>query len=276
LDAVRVAEAQGRGAVHYHAVVRLLPVEAGGELPGWASVETLTAALISAARGVVLDVPDLPDLAPSSGRLLFDDAAMPATAGGVRWGRQLDVRPLLVDQGDDVRRVANYLAKYVTKSVGQGGALDTPLRHLSDLARARLRPHAVRIVETCWALGSHPAFAAALDQVAGRKGRRSGLLRWAHQYGYGGHWLTKSRSFRTFRVLRAVRTELARREARPAGAGPDGFGRDQGDPRTAVVRVWRYAGRGFPTATEHLAGNLLAGLLDPPTPTPPGATGDLE
>jgi hypothetical protein len=214
---------------------------------------------------VALDVPTLPELAPADGRLLFEDAAVPATAGGVRWGRQFDVVPLVVDQGDDVRRVANYLAKYVTKSVGQGGALDRPLYGLGDLARTRLRPHAVRIVETCWELGSRPGFAAALDGAAERGGKRAGLLRWAHQYGYGGHWLAKSRgSYQTFRALRAIRREHARREQHPDGMPPDEFGRDDGDPRTEIVGVWRYAGRGFHTEFERMAGELLAGVLNVP------------
>jgi hypothetical protein len=265
VDAVRVAEAQGRGAVHFHAVVRLVPLDDAAGLPGWATVATLSAELHTVVPGVALDVPTLPELAPADGRLLFEDAAVPATAGGVRWGRQFDVVPLVVDQGDDVRRVANYLAKYVTKSVGQGGALDRPLYGLGDLARTRLRPHAVRIVETCWELGSRPGFAAALDGAAERGGKRAGLLRWAHQYGYGGHWLAKSRgSYQTFRALRAIRREHARREQHPDGMPPDEFGRDDGDPRTEIVGVWRYAGRGFHTEFERMAGELLAGVLNVP------------
>ncbi|WP_313949493.1 replication initiator, partial [Frankia sp. AvcI1] len=93
-------------------------------------------------------------------------------------------------------------------------------------------------------------YAAALDEAAGRLPARTvGLLRWSHQWGFGGHWLTKARRYSTtFTVLRDGRRVWARTmiAAQSGRSLVDAFGRPDGDPATVTVRAWQYAGRGGP------------------------------
>nr|MDT0665605.1 hypothetical protein [Micromonospora sp. DSM 115978] len=160
-------------------------------------------------------------------------------------------------------RTANYLAKYTTKSTDDGGVLDRPVRSLAHLSRLDLRPHARRLVEACLRLSLHVEWAAALDEAAGRcPGRRAGLARWAHAYGFGSHWVSKSRWYSTtFGALRQARRDFGRNLATGGAEPVDAFGRPDGDPRTVVVAAWAYAGRGRP----------------PPDPGPPSpAAADLR
>src|SRR4029450_4974685 len=82
----KVAEYQARGAVHFHAVIRLdaapLEDDAGTPAPPapWFTAELLAAAVRLAASRVAVPVPEL-----------VEDQAVTLT---VRWGGQLDVRPI--------------------------------------------------------------------------------------------------------------------------------------------------------------------------------------
>ncbi|MCK9893364.1 replication initiator [Frankia sp. AgB32] len=256
----KAAEMQARGLVHLHIVIRVdgrgaTPDEVVAP-PAWASVDLIADCL----RNVLGDV-TVPAPHPT------------APAGmAVRWGEQVDIRAIGVDGPDDGGRVANYLAKYLTKSVTGSGQLDRPVRSLEHLARLALDPHARRMVETCWQLGADETYAAALDDAAGRApGRLPGLIRWSHSYGFGGHWITKSRKYSTtFGALRGARRTFARTVAAIAsGRGLlDAFGRPDGDPRTIAVGSWTYAGRGR-TADDHPPGGLSP-------EGPPGGTGSSE
>jgi hypothetical protein len=234
---VKAAEMQARGLVHLHVVVRLDgrgPAPEDVEAPpGWASVALVADCLRHVLASVTVDAPD---------------ATNPAGTLAVRWGTQHDVRAVAVDGPDSGGKIANYLAKYLTKSVTGSGALDRPVRSLAHLARLAVDGHARRMVETCWRLGSIEGLAAALDDAAGRApGRLSGLLRWAHCFGFGGHWITKSRKYSTtFGALRGARRVYARTVAAALSGGGlmDAFGRADGDPRTVIIRSWAYAGRG--------------------------------
>jgi Replication initiator protein, pSAM2 len=106
---------------------------------------------------------------------------VPAEVGGgyLTWGAQLDVQHIGTTQALEPSRFAGYLAKYATKATEQaGGVLHR------DHVRAFMRE------------------AFVLDgQVADRK-----LGRNAHNFGYRGHCLTKSRRYSTtFKQLRADR-----------------------------------------------------------------------
>ena len=285
LTFVKVAEMQARGVVHFHAVIRADgrgedPADVVAP-PEWATGELLASCLRAVVADVSVPAPDPSAVLRGPGAALdFTGTAPPdsATRGdgvlAVRWGAQLDVRHVTLappddhehdtadgeDEDDDrsgsgsagrlvgARRTANYLAKYTTKSTDDGGALDRPVRSLAHLRRLDLRPHARRLVETCLRLSLHADYAAMLDESAGRRpGRRAGLARWAHAYGFGSHWVSKSRRYSTtFGQLRRARRDFARRLA-TGGAGPvDAFGRPDGDPRTVVLAEWAYAGRGQP------------------------------
>jgi hypothetical protein len=257
---VKVAEMQRRGLVHLHVVIRVDGRDADGGVtapPGWAYGDLIADCLRSVVSSVAVAAPD-----PAAVALFDSSGALPAAASPegweVRWGRQIDIRRIRLGGETDAGKVGNYLAKYLTKSVTDGGALDGPVRSLRHLARLGLRDHTRRLVETCWRLGTDRAFGEAVDVAAGRPpGRTVGLIRWSHSFGFGGHWLTKSRRYSTtFRQLRGARRRWSRLLAaalsgRPLGLDDDGgpvaldaFGRADGDPHTVVVGQWRYAGRG--------------------------------
>ena len=175
LSYVKVVEFQERGSVHVHGVIRLDGI--GERLvapPGAFSAELLAAALELAARRVS---------APRPGS---DDGSR------LRWGEQIEVA-VITDQDDGRRRAAAYLGKYATKGITANGVLDHPLR-AGIPESLELRTHLRRLVET--------AFQLALDPVH----KELRLRAWAHNGGYRGHFLTKSRGFSTtFAELRAVR-----------------------------------------------------------------------
>jgi hypothetical protein len=201
---VKVAEFQRRGVVHYHAVFRLDgPEGAATEPPSRCTAALLERAVRAAAREVCVNVPD------SSGLRLGRRF--------VCWGRQLEIVRL---GADDVDGAAGYFAKYATKATenAAGGLLFARVRTARGIVALDAPPHAKRLVETAWRLGSVHGFA--------------GARRWAHQFGYGGHTLTKSRDYSvTFAALRDARA------AWRAGRSIDPL---------AVVRRGRlsYAGRG--------------------------------
>jgi hypothetical protein len=127
----KVAEYQSRGTIHLHAVIRLDAAD-DGDTP---LLEVDTATLIGAIQLATAKV----------------TAAFPAGFSGlVRWGSQIDVRAIpsrdqhvalpsdRVPGGEKspvagARAVANYIAKYATKSTDAGGVLDRRLRGLEDL-----------------------------------------------------------------------------------------------------------------------------------------------
>ncbi len=118
---------------------------------------------------------------------------MPAEVGGgyVTWGEQLDVQHIGVGQALEPGRCAGYLAKYATKATEQaGGVLHRVAEH--DVDELPVREHVRAFMREAFVLDG---------QVADRK-----LARNAHNFGYRGHCLTKSRRYSTtFKQLRADR-----------------------------------------------------------------------
>ncbi|WP_372337873.1 replication initiator, partial [Streptomyces sp. MK5] len=121
----KVAEYQKRGAVHFHAVIRL-DGPGGGDTPppAWATAELLTDAIRAAAAKVRVDGPTI------EGRV-----------HAFAFGRQLDVRTIRsadFNGGQELteRAVAAYIAKYATKGAETAtGALDRPLKFAAELAQ---------------------------------------------------------------------------------------------------------------------------------------------
>lgn len=202
---VKVVEYQRRGVVHVHAVLRLDGADA--TTTDGIGAPDLADALQRAAATVAVTLP-------------FPRAGEAMTA---RWGPQLDVRPIVGRGGLPAGAVAAYIAKYATKSIDSGGALDRRLDG-DELTDLRLRPHLRRLVDTAWTLGGRPELAALR------------LRAWAHTLGYRGHWLTKSRGYSTtFTALRAARAD---------------WHADQNEERRPQRKRWRYAGRGYATAGD--------------------------
>jgi hypothetical protein len=166
---IKVAEYQPRGLVHLHVVIRLdraMPRYRGHEVRPPAArfgVELLEYAIRTTVAAV--------------------DAPLPDALGGgrVRWGDELEIRPL---DAHARREVAGYLAKYGTKSTEQaGGVTYRVAEHQIDTLP--VREHMRAYLRAASKLSRDPAFAE----------RR--LAACAHVLGYRGHCLTKSRRYST-------------------------------------------------------------------------------
>jgi hypothetical protein len=134
--------------------------------------------------------------------------------------------------------VARYIAKYATKAAETAGLDPGPIwcrtcdatgattlaPGLVRLCRAcygtgrrtdvdldRLTAHARALVEACWRLGARPEYAPLR------------LRHYAHQAGYRGLFLTKSRTWSTtFAALRAERYAFLETQRARTGAPPGG------------------------------------------------------
>lgn len=232
---VKVVELQARAIPHIHALIRLDPPPdtarggdqnrhgpaatcgGGGENPsiggsegGWASpiaAVELSTLVHSAARQVRIDVP---------------------SAGGevreLRFGTQIDAQPLtcepMAEPGDALsagrlspRRVAAYLAKYVTKSL-----------HDFGITARRLSAEAIRELDVTEHVRAIMTTIAELaERAVGSNRSVAGIGRWLHTLGYRGHITTKSRRYSTtMGALRAARATWTRRHAADRPAREDG------------------------------------------------------
>lgn len=221
LSFARVAEYQKRAAVHVHAVVRLDgPAGPNDQPPLWGTTKQLTDAVRAAAQRVLVRTP----YSPAVGEL------------ALRWGAQLDTRPLHTDgDGTDDDAVAAYIAKYVTKGASDTGAgHDHRLTTLQGIDAAHVSDHVRTLMRTAWLLGSLPEYGPLR------------LRTWTHTLGYRGHILTKSRAYSTtYAALRAQRAEHKGHESVP-GTVTDGH--------------WRYVGSGHTPGAALIAAGIAADL----------------
>ncbi|MCK7623327.1 plasmid replication initiator protein [Streptomyces sp. RS10V-4] len=226
----KVAEYQKRAAVHVHAVVRLDgatgPVDPP---PAWASAEDLTAAVRTAAAAVHLHTPYSRALGEHS----------------LRWGSQLDIRPLRAFGGHEGladEAVAAYVAKYVTKGAADTGiGLDHPITSPDDFAVGRLSAHVRNLIHTCWKLCGLPELAPLR------------LRAWAHTLGYRGHILTKSRAYCT--TYTALRSERAQHQ------GSTSATEELDGPGTIKDGHWRYVGSGHTPGAALIAAGIAEDLV---------------
>jgi Replication initiator protein, pSAM2 len=233
----KVAEFQKRGAVHFHAVIRL-DAATDCRCPGCLipPPEAFTAGLLEDALRLAVAAVRVP--CP----LIGDDPA--DLWRYARWGEQLDVRN--ITRGDDpgklsAEQVAGYIAKYATKATESFGAgLDQRLSADDDLdGLDNLPPYVAGLVRTAWELGARP-------ELAGLR-----LRQWAHMLGFGGHWSTKSRRYSTtFTVLRRARVAYAKRRRAHDGVPLDAWGRPEDDQAVIVIATWAYAGKDYQTEGE--------------------------
>ncbi|MBQ0984916.1 replication initiation protein [Streptomyces sp. F63] len=228
----KVAEFQKRGAVHFHAVMRLDgPDGPDSPPPSWATVDLLADAIRAAARHSYTSV-SVP-------------AAEDEPARTFRWGTQLDVRPVKAfGDGSDIteQAVASYVAKYATKAAENTGTPDRRIGELAELERHGAPDHARRLVAAC----------KALDPLY--PDRR--LWAWAHMIGFRGHFSTKSRRYST--TLGALRQERADFRAAQERAV---LNLDASTPDTVLVLAdWQYAGHGHTPGESVLAATIARGL----------------
>ncbi|MFJ9011982.1 replication initiator protein RepSA [Streptomyces canus] len=228
----KVAEFQKRGAVHFHAVIRLDgPDGPESAPPSWASTDLLTDAILAAAAHSYTSVS-----VPTSGD-------QPART--FRWGRQLDVRPVKAfGDGSDLteQAVASYVAKYATKAAENTGTLDRRIGELAELDRHGVPDHARRLITAC------------RDLDALYPDRR--LWAWAHMLGFRGHFSSKSRRYSTtLGTLRQVRADYRAAQERAA------LGLDDVEPDTVLVLAdWQYAGHGHTPGESALAATIARDL----------------
>jgi Replication initiator protein, pSAM2 len=230
----KVAEFQNRGAIHFHAVIRLDAATAcrcpACLLP---PPEPFTADLLEDALKQAVPAVRVP--CPS----VDDEPSRYA-----RWGKQLDVRNITRDDqaGElSAEQVAGYIAKYATKATESfGSGLDRRLTDAADLEHLDDLPaHVAELVRSCWVLGGRPEL----------EGLR--LRAWAHMLGFRGHWSTKSRRYSTtFTVLRRARVAFAKRRRASDGIPLDAWDRPEDDQAVVVVASWVYVGSGHATEGE--------------------------
>ncbi|WUO34837.1 replication initiation protein [Streptomyces sp. NBC_00286] len=228
----KVAEFQKRGAVHFHAVIRLDgPDGPDDPPPSWATVELLTDAIRAAAvhRYASVSVP----------------AAGDEPARTFQWGAQLDIRPVKAfGDGSDLteQAVASYVAKYATKAAENTGTLDRPIGNREAAVLLGVPDHARRLIDACFDL--EPLY----------PDRR--LRAWAHMLGFRGHFSSKSRRYSTtLGALRQTRADYR------AGQERQTLGLDGTEPDTVLVLTsWQYAGHGHTPGESALAASIARDL----------------
>ncbi|MFB6818058.1 replication initiator protein RepSA [Streptomyces sp. NPDC056347] len=229
----KVAEFQKRGAIHFHAVVRLDgPDGADSPPPSWASVQLLSDSIRAAVA--------------HSYTTVTVSAAAGQPARPLRWGTQLDIRPIRAfDAGTDIteQAVASYVAKYATKAAETTGTVDRRVGNREALALLDVPDHPRRLIEACFDLD--PLY----------PDRR--LRAWAHMLGFRGHFSSKSRRYSTtLGALRQIRADYRAAQQREELGLPDP---DQ-DPTVLVLTDWRYAGQGHSPGESVLAASIARDL----------------
>jgi hypothetical protein len=182
LSYVKVAEMQRRGVPHLHVLLRLDPRDP--------TSDELVAAPLAMTAG------QLANIARRVARATKLSVPMPAgETMSLRFGDQLDAQPLdaeAVGLGAPTgRRVAAYVAKYVTKSVTD---LGLGPRRITEKAIDTLdvTDHVRALLGTIVALADDPGPAE--------------MVRWLHTLAYRGHIATKTRHYSTtMTALRAQR-----------------------------------------------------------------------
>ncbi|MEU5878123.1 replication initiator [Spirillospora sp. NPDC047279] len=234
----KVAEYQARGAVHFHAVLRL-----DGHDP-----DNPTSPATPPAGLTAIDLHDAVHHAAAT--ITHTTPAHPGKSEGWRiaWGGQTKVTVITMTGADPLtdQMVAGYLAKYATKGTEITGHTSRRLDERSVTLYADPDgTHTERLIAAAWHLGDDPDWA--------------GLRRWAHMLGFGGHFLTKGRRYSvTFSYLRQARALHHCTSA--SGPEPDEINRqDHLDTETTlVVGRLTYVGTGWHTIADALLANTAA------------------
>jgi len=224
----KVAEFQRRGAVHFHALIRLDGPRTTDEVtdpPSAATADLLATLVTEAASAVQLHVPAVDD-EDVARRLVF--------------GRQLDVRVVRAHRPDDGQaltagQVAGYLAKYSTKTASDDVATTTAhhRRLQTTIADLDLRAQVATL-----GTGSSPY------RLLGH---------WGRMLGFRGHFATKSRRYSI--TLGQLRRARQRAQARIAASRATGTPLDLAsleadlladeEKTTLVIGRWSYLGSGW-------------------------------
>jgi hypothetical protein len=199
---------QRRGLVHFHALVRL---ESTLGAPNGLYGDELIGAWIDAAHNVAL-----------SNEL-----------GRFQWGKILDIQTL-GKQSEDARLLASYLAKYVTKTAGDGLELARRFHSRRQIRTLVDNPHLRHLALEAWDLTADPA--------CSHLNTRSH----ANTLGYVGQIMTKSRHYST--TLTALRK--ARRDYRVRSSSSE----------TILAGEYSYEGRGYDDPQAAVLAELFVGI----------------
>lgn len=250
LSYAKVAEYQARGAVHFHAVVRIDgPDGSTTTPPAWATTELLADAVKAAGKSAELPGPEI-----DGNRRLFS------------FGDRLDVQPIRTRDFDgDIeitdQSVAAYIAKYATKGAEAAtDAIDHPLYcptchgtgyhggyrctrcdgsgEGQPIDHLVVTDHAKQLFRSCFDLGGRAEYAHLL------------LRKWAHMVGFRGHFSTKSRGYSTtLGALRDVRKAWRVQQSRAALGLPE-------NTTLVIESAWAFLGTGYSPGEELLAAQV--------------------
>jgi hypothetical protein len=234
----KAAEYQARGAVHFHALLRLDgydpadPDQLIPPPPGF-TIADLDEAVRWAADAIS-----------------YRTSPHPVKPDGwvISWGAQTDVRLITMTGTGTITDLAvtSYLAKYATKGTevtGHASARITP--ETLDLYANAKGTHPERLVAACWRIGAEPGYV--------------GLRRWAHMLGFGGHFLTKARRYSVrFADLRYARIRYRRGQNTGPEHGPIRAADHAEEETVLVVGTFSYAGTGWRTTGDALLANTAA------------------
>ena len=244
VDPVRVAhgkaaEYQARGAVHFHALLRLdgydpdhpdqiLPP------PSVLTISDLDDAIRWAAQAISYRTPD-----------------HPARPGGwpITWGTQLDIRVITLAGTGRPRPTWPSPATWPS----------TPPR--APRSPATPPPASPPTTSTCTPTRTAPTPNGS-SPPAGRLGADPGyigLRRWAHMLGFGGHFLTKARRYSVrFADLRQARITYRRGQDPGPEHGPIRTADHTDDETTLIIGTFSFAGTGWKTSGDALLANTAA------------------
>lgn len=249
----KVAEYQGRGVIHFHALIRLDgPTTDGVGAPAPSSLDgnDLADLIRAAVHRVRYTAPPATPVDP--GRVLGFGAQVDVRT--VRHGSSIDdpAGPLTSGQ------VAGYLAKYATKDATAAAGPDR--RGNAHLRRVK---HTCRMMHEYATEREHAHRATDPDHVDPYR-----LLgKWAHMLGFRGHFSTKSRRYSvTLGALRRARSrwQAIAAESRRTGEPIDTTDlearllADDEQTTTLVIGEWAYAGTGWEAPGDAALANAAA------------------
>jgi hypothetical protein len=300
----KVAEMQRRGAIHIHALLRLDgldPHDPHAVIPPPAGITPadLVDAIEHAARTVTVTAPPHPDqpdgwvigwgqqVEPRPITMRGDGDVTDELAAG--YLAKYATKSTEITGHRSGRLTADTIGEYAdpdgdhnARLIDACWRLGRPTHTPTPLAD---RPHpdrptpGLRSRWTCPDCGTHTRLAACLTCHADRqdsldaKPTNSGtgtiytrLRRWAHQLGFGGHFLTKGRrGCATFALLRNTRVVFRRAEDQDhtddtATGGVIRAADHTGQETTLVVGLLTFAGAGWHTTGDALLANTAAAL----------------
>jgi hypothetical protein len=224
---------QRRGAIHFHAIVRLEAAPPEGDPnavappPAGFTAEHLEAAVRRARESAVLECREL--------------AVMGRADTRIGWGQEMDVRAIRGSGPGELSNeaVASYISKYSVKFSEALGLPQDPIKPEDDIDALEAPEHVKALVWAALVLGGREELA---DLRLGEH---------AHGLGFGGHFLTKSRAYSTsMGALRRVRRQHVRKQLAGDEGTVDAWGRPEEEGLVEVLKSWRYTGWGYQSHGE--------------------------